>query len=454
MGLGTGLGVYLPIVVYLACIVGTFVSMARPAIGIYLLALILPLTYARHRLFEYPFGDHTIELLLLGVLIGVLVNRQGVLNNIRGRNILLAMAVTSYVSLWIAPLLNDTVPWPVSFGDSPFAQWVLYMRIPLIFLLTYAAIDTKPRMQLLLLCMLVSFLWVGKGFRAQMASRDVSEFSNYLRNGADMGLGGANVLASFQVNSLAFLLGMFGVDKRWRIRVPVLAAMAMAGYGVLFSYSRGAYAGAALAVCYIAFFKVRWLVPIMLIGALNAPALLPKSVIDRVTMTYQETGGGEVELEASADLRIGVWRHALETTMRDPILGVGFDTYRYYRQGQQLKDTHNMYLRALVDTGIVGLLLLVSLWLTGLKAGHDLFRRAKDPFLRGMGLGFAAHMLGLMVANMFGDRWSYIEVSGWAMLLMGMVMRGHTLLQQEGQTEAVPVVHGPGIRVPMPEPAR
>lgn len=454
MGLGSGLGVYLPIVVYLACIFGTIISAARPQVGIYLLALILPLAHARGRLFEYPFGSHAIEVLLLGVLIGVVARGENPLPQVRGRNILLTMAITSYISLWIGPILNSAVPWPLTMGESPFARWILYMRMPAIFVLTYLAINTKRKMEILLLCMLVSFLWVGKGFRTTMGARDVSQsFSNNLRSGAGLGFGGSNGMAAFQLGSAAFLIGIFGADKRWRIRIPILAAIAMGVYGILFSYSRGAYVGFALVLCYVSFFKMRWLVPVLLIVALNAQWILPQSVKDRISMTYQEKEGEE-ELESSAGDRLEIWMHALQTTLRDPILGVGFDTYRYYRQDQALRDAHNMYLRALVDTGVVGLVLLVMFWLTGLKAGHQLFRVANDPLFKGIGFGFAGHVIGLMAANMFGDRWTYIELCGPTVLLMGMVMRAHALIQQPEQAPRVMVPRPQRMASPMPQPAR
>lgn len=438
MGLGTGLGVFLPIVVYLACVVGTVASMIRPELGLYLIALILPLAFARGKLYEYPFGDHVLELLLLGVMIGVVLTGKQLLPNVRFRRTLILILLTSYLSLWIGPVLNPAVPWPVSLGESPFAHWVLFARIPLLFFVTFAAITTKRQMQILLVCLLISFMWVGKGFRQNVAHRDTSAgFSNDLRHGGGLGFGGSNGMAAYQAQCLVIILGLWGADKRLWLRGAMVGAIAMGVYGVLFSYSRGAYVGMAAALLYLGLFKLRWILPLLLLAALGWQVILPKSVQDRITMTYETEGG---ELDASASSRLELWEHALRVGMQDPLLGVGFDSFRYYREGAELRDTHNIYLRSFVDTGIVGLLLLVSLWLRALLAGHELFRATQEPLLSGLGLGTAMMMLVVLLVNLFGDRWTYIELGGMIMMLVGMNMRGLAMVAEQHQAmDSAPV---------------
>lgn len=442
MGLGTGLGVFLPIIVYIACVVGTVAAMVRPELGLYLIALILPLAYARGRLFDYPFGDHVLELLLLGVMIGVVLSGKQLLPQVRFRRTLVLLGITSYISLWIGPILNPGVPWPIFLGDSPFGNWVLFMRIPLLFLLTFSAITTKRQMQILLVCMLISFMWVGKGFKQTVSGRDTSAgFSYNLRHGAGLGFGGSNGMAAYQLQSLVIILGLWGADKRFWLRAAMVGAIAMGVYGVLFSYSRGAYVGMVAALLYLGLFKLRWLLPLAVVGGLSWQVILPKSVQDRITMTYEEQPG---ELDASAESRLEIWEHAFRVGMQDPLLGVGFDSFRYYREGAALKDTHNIYLRTFVDTGIVGLFLLVSFWIRAMLAGHELFRATTDPLLSGFGLGTAMMMLVVLIVNLFGDRWTYIELGGMITMVVGLNMRGLAMAAEERQaTVAAPVFSRP-----------
>lgn len=437
MGLGTGLGVYLPIVVYIACLIGMLASLFRPAIGLYLTALILPLAYARGRLFDYPFGDHVIELLLLGIIIGLLLTGQPLLPNIPFRRTILLIGFTSYLSLWLGPVFNSAVPWPLTLGESPFGHWILYMRIPLLLLLTYSAIGTRAQVQILLVCMLVSFLWVGKGFRQNIKHRDTSAgFSYDLRHGGGLGFGGSNGMAAYQAQCLMMILGLWGADRRWWLRLAMLGAIAMALYGVLFSYSRGAYVALVAALLYLGLFKLRWILPLLFIAGLSWQVLLPKSVIDRITMTYDESEG---DLDASAAERLNVWNHALQISMRNPILGVGFDTFRYYRQGETLRDTHNLYLKTYVDNGIVGVLLLLSFWIRAAWMGHQLSRVAQDPLIQGLGLGTAMMMIVVLLVNLFGDRWTYFELGGMVTMLIGLMLRARTMLIEESQRQFAPI---------------
>lgn len=430
---GTGFGVYLPLALYIAILVGTLGSIVwRPMLGIYLLAVVMPLQDSRYKLYDYPLGDHVLELLLLGVTIGLLLRGQSILPRVRFRILVLMIVALCYVTLWIGPMLASNVPLPLELGESPFGHWILYVRMFLLYLLVCSAIVTKRQFRILLLCMLLAFLWVNKGFRSTMQGRDTSHFSYNLRHGTSLGTIGPNGMAAFQVQCVLFLVGIFGAEKSKTVKLAVAAAAAIGLYAVVFSYSRGAYVALVVGLLYLGVFRLRILLPLLLLAVLSWQVILPKSVQERITMSYSEEEG----LDVSSEGRVEIWRHALEVTLKDPLLGVGFDSYRFHRADQMLKDTHNMYLRALVETGGVGLVLLVAFWIGAFQAGHRLFRSASDPFLKALGLGFAAYMVALLCGNFFGDRWTYIEISGFTCILLALVVRGQMLTDEAKAAEA------------------
>jgi O-antigen ligase len=96
------------------------------------------------------------------------------------------------------------------------------------------------------------------------------------------------------------------------------------------------------------------------------------------------------------------------------------------------EDTHNIYLKVLVETGIVGLLLF--LWLLGktFLIGWQTFRRAREPFYAALGLGLAAWIVCTAVANLFGDRWTYLQINGYLWVLAGLVARA-LMIESEGK---------------------
>ena len=123
----------------------------------------------------------------------------------------------------------------------------------------------------------------------------------------------------------------------------------------------------------------------------------------------------------------------MELIGSNPVTGCGFNTYAYMHRVGIYADTHNYYLKTLVETGVVGLLLFI--WVVG-KTGVQalsLFRRSPDPYLAGLGLGLAGWVVCAAVSNAFGDRWSYLQIQGFFWLLAGLVARGAMLHHGEAR---------------------
>jgi hypothetical protein len=166
---GTGIGAYFPLFIYLLSIAGSLASLVRPAIGIWILTLILPLQGGRMRLIEYPFGSHVLQLLLLFVFIGVLLRGGSILPPKPMRKIIVALCAVTYISLWIGTALSHLVPLPffTSFpnGDhTPFGYWFSFVQLPLLFVLVNSVVKDKRQMEFLLIAMMISFLWAMKNF--------------------------------------------------------------------------------------------------------------------------------------------------------------------------------------------------------------------------------------------------------------------------------------------------
>jgi putative inorganic carbon (HCO3(-)) transporter len=115
-------------------------------------------------------------------------------------------------------------------------------------------------------------------------------------------------------------------------------------------------------------------------------------------------------------------------------------------------DTHNYYLKVLVETGFVGLLFYLWLLCKMFYQGQTLFFRAEDPFFKALGLGFAALMVGTAVLNLFGDRWTFFQVNGYLWVLLGFVMRSHIILR-EGARETEEAQEPASALTPVPRRA-
>jgi hypothetical protein len=442
----TGLGVHLPLYTYIAVLLGCCLSFARPVWGMYVLALILPLQSGRFRIREFPLGNRAIELLIIAIIIGLLVSGRSFFppKQLRLRIGLLCLAM--YFSLWIGPALRSDVPWPIAITaadgfHTPFGYWYMFMHLPVLFLLVCATVKDKRQMQILLFCMMIAFLWVSKDFYGNQSHRNMEIYTEALRARVGLDFGGSNGRAAFAVQGTLFLIGMFGVLKSWRIRFLAAGLIAAGIYSVVFSYSRGAYVAFALGLLYLAIFRIRWLLIPVIVMMLAGTTILPRTVLQRIDMTYQ---GGE--LDASSESRLDLWHFALNTTLRDPVFGIGFDSFRFYRQGENLQDTHNMYMKALVETGVVGFGCFVALLVSAFTAGHRLSRSKSDDFTRALGTGFAAYMIAVMTVNLFGDRWTYVDLSAYTWILLGLVVQSTCWTQQQTMPSQTAVPAASAVR--------
>jgi O-antigen ligase len=109
--------------------------------------------------------------------------------------------------------------------------------------------------------------------------------------------------------------------------------------------------------------------------------------------------------------------------LSSPILGTGFATYQLSRHVDNLRDTHNWYVKVMVETGIVGMGLVIFMLQQMLSAAYRLFKRATDPLYQGLGLGLVLAIVASIVANFFGDRWTYLEITGMLWVLIGAAVR-------------------------------
>jgi putative inorganic carbon (HCO3(-)) transporter len=436
--MGTGLGHFLPQLLYVFFLLGCVISLFRPRFGIFVLIPCLPQQTGRYHLLDYPLGNHFIDLLMLSIAAGLILSGKRLFPKTPFGKVFAALFIVSYIGLWAGSLILGATP-PVWFTQRVM-DWIYYMRLPMLFYLVLASIESVRQIKILLVLMCLSFLWVEKGFYQSMRGRNTSHYNDNIRDAGPLGWAGQNGLAAFELECTVFLIGPLAC-LGWKLhyRAAILAMGAAGVLGVLFSYSRGAYMGMAGAAAYAGIFKMRILLVALVLTIVAAPAILPRSVIERILMTYDAQG----RLESSAQERVDLWNDAMHLIQKEPIFGVGYDGFAIYRGQEaqetavnQLRDTHNMYVRALIESGLVGLVILIVLFVSLFRVGHALFREARDPFLRGLGLGFATQMVAVILCNCFGDRWTFIEISGFTFTLAAIVTRARWITQESEPADA------------------
>jgi O-antigen ligase len=172
---------------------------------------------------------------------------------------------------------------------------------------------------------------------------------------------------------------------------------------------------------------------LLIIFLLTWQTIVPAAVKDRVLNTYDTSTG---QLEDSAAERVTLWEDAIEAFQQEPVFGKGFNTYQFLGRLGGWRDSHNYYVKLIFELGLVGLLLFLYQFWKLYRVGYRLFRSAKDPFFASLGLGVAGWMVCAVFANFFGDRWNWVQITGYLWTFAALVVRGQKITESEALNEA------------------
>jgi O-antigen ligase len=234
---------------------------------------------------------------------------------------------------------------------------------------------------------------------------------------------------------------------RWLAAVAAAAAVP----ALVFSYARGAVIGLVVGtVLILSLARPKLAVASLVAFALIAFVFAPTALKDRFNPS---SSGGDVTL------RSDIWNGALEIYSSQPVLGVGINNFQVAyaslpttssgsSQRRLLHDTQllvpphaqSIYLQALAEQGLVGLLALATLLgsavLTTFRAA-----RATDSMTRTLGIGLGIGVIGLMVHGLLE-----IPLYSESILpLMGLLAVVATLVDTERATAVETAVADPQL---------
>jgi O-antigen ligase len=418
------------LIMYLVCFVAAVLLSitGKVYLSLPILVPLIPLQNVLYRFHKYPLGKDFVDIILLAMLIGWALrsSSQGekIIAPTMFNKLLIITGIYTFFSFIQGSFYLHT-PLNLSGANVRLQTWKNYMILPLLFFITANNIKNVRQMKILMVAMFLSLLLVDLytsrliHFTPGLLSRDklVGTFV-YL---------GPNQLAAFYVHCIAMLAGIYLMHKKLLTRTGAAISIGLALFITLFLYSRGAYLAIIAVTLTIAIAKKRILILPLLVVLLTWESVLPQNVIDRIKETKTEEG----TLDSSSQHRLDLWKESINLFMSNPVTGVGFDVI--YQRGLigTFKDTHNVFMKFLAEQGVVGIILLLLLFALSFKAGVMLFRTAQDTFLQGVGLGFATCVVGAFVTNLFGDRWTFMQVSSYYWVFLGLTARGLLITETE-----------------------
>jgi putative inorganic carbon (hco3(-)) transporter len=400
----------------------------RPLYGFYYMIPFLPYRTMRDHFLDFPLGANVLTILVITVIVGAIIHGKR-LPKSKLYVIWLVFGVYLYLSLWIGTALGNA-PAPLWLSDINFVTWKDYMLIPLIFAAAGLVIEDRTAIKMVVILTAVTLLFIDRASLFESMSRTWTSFDEDKRGGGPLAFG-SNQTAAFLVQFAMFFWGVVQFVKQKKIKLAGYLLVATTLLAAMYTFSRGGYLAILFSVLVLGVLKDRKLLLVLGVFLLVWQSVVPTAVRERVNMTQNSNG----QLEASAQERVDLWENAERSILSSPIVGNGFATFQLGEHVDNLKDTHNWYVKVLVETGLIGFIVALLLLQQLIALSYRLFKRASDPLYQGLGLGLLLATCACIVSNCFGDRWTYIEITGLLWVLAGAAIRATQLTVSESTAD-------------------
>ncbi|HEV2647172.1 MAG TPA: O-antigen ligase family protein [Acidobacteriaceae bacterium] len=434
--LGFGIGQYIPLAAYIGFWVMCLVALTgRPLLGFYYLIPFLPYRTMRDHFLLYPLGANMLTFLIVAVILGSLFSGKR-LPQSKLFMIWIVFGIYLYLSMWLGAALQNE-PLPLWLNDINFVTWKDYMVIPMIFIAGALVIEDRKAIKTVVILTGLSLFFIDRSSIFESMTRTWTTFDEDKRSGGPLGYG-SNQTAAFLAQFAMFFWGLVQFLRRKSFKLASYILIGLTVLATMYTFSRGAYLALLLSVLVLGLVKDRKLLVILGIFLLTWQTIVPVPVRERVSMTKSANG----KIEESAQERIDLWENAETSFIHSPIVGNGFASYQFGNKVDNLRDTHNWYVKVVVETGLIGLALALFLLQQMIATSYRLFKRADDPLYKGLGLGLFLAVCSCMVANFFGDRWTYIEITGLLWILVAAAIRANQLSQDQVPSDREPKLSG------------
>jgi O-antigen ligase len=231
----------------------------------------------------------------------------------------------------------------------------------------------------------------------------------------------ANTLGRVHLGALALLLFVWSDSREPRMRLFLLVTLAVVSMALVLTFSRASIAAAGLvgALFLMWKFNLRNL-GLALIGLLLVALVAGEALYSRATL-----GFGESADAVSAGRIEGIWLPLVPELWKSPLLGNGLSSIMWsfpMVNGAMLPvaHPHNAYLEALLDMGIVGLILLLAYFAHVWRGFRVLGRDATlSPELRALFQGATALLCAFFVTGLAGGSLKPEADSAYVWLAIG-----------------------------------
>ncbi len=234
-----------------------------------------------------------------------------------------------------------------------------------------------------------------------------------------------------------FMMLCFHVVESKAARFFFLICTGAAAFALLLTLSRGAWIGLLLGLVFMALYRSRKLLIILVVLGATMQFWVPQQVWDRIGGTtdveaLEDVDPGQVA-DGSTQMRIEQYKSLPGMMAPRPVFGWGYLSFsrvfeKYGTLGRK-KGAHSSYCLIGTEEGAVGLLVLAGLFCAMFWGAFRASQVVEDPFLRWMAVGVAAGVLGMIVCMASGSRFDAQKVFAFFWVWLAIVERERLVVE-------------------------
>jgi O-antigen ligase len=221
----------------------------------------------------------------------------------------------------------------------------------------------------------------------------------------------SNTFARYLAFMIVFGVAVYpGLSKR--LKLVMLGVLGLSSLFMVLTLTRGALIASVVAIIVIAVIQRR----VALIAAFAASTLVALLLVPQLGARFTDLGAsqqlpGGPETGNSLAWRLNYWTEVLPLANRDPVTGIGLNMTQY--ETDAAKQPHNDFIRAYVETGVVGLGAYLAMHFFLLRTGVvALGRAARGTFEHRVATGALGCAICFLLSSMAANVMSNV-VSLW-----------------------------------------
>jgi len=359
------------------------------------------------------------ELLFIGI-VGLWILRMAV-NQWQPRRSGMLLPFLLYLSIMLFLLMVNSPDNGVALeGMRVMVQYVLW------FFVAYHLLRSRNQARslvdvFLLLAVIVALIGIAQYITGvEMPAEWVDQAEQGVRTRVFSIIGSPNILGSLMVLAMSMAYAMYYGSKQWFKKMVYAGIFLVFALCLVFTFSRGAWLAIILSVLLLGLWVDKRILILMVLVALLTPTLMP-SVYHRISYMMSP----EYLVSSERGGRLGRWDLAVKHWQTSPAVGVGLGQFggavaaRNYPESSFYADS--WYLKVGTETGWIGLLATLLLILTGLRRARSSLNATDDDYLKIMGLGILAGLVGILAHNCVENVFEVPMMASYFWFFLGLV---------------------------------